>query len=728
MKTVKTLEVTISELINLLPDDLQIKYPYKKENKEGYSNIPFVFDIETTSFYRNINDNNITVVDIESVDKNQREYYEKCNCMYVFVFGFFYNGVMYTCLGRTWKDYKLIIDAINNKYHLKEKECRLIIWVHNLAYEFQYLRFRHTWEKVFALEERKVCYALDNNNIEFRCSYILSGYSLASVGKNLTRYKVEKMEGDLDYKVVRNDKTPLTDKEKGYVYHDGYVVLAFIQESIENTRRNNICDLPLTNTGYVRNFTRKKCLNTTKDDKYKNYKYRKIMSHIQIQDINELQQLIRAFHGGYTHASNYHSGKIMENVTSYDFTSSYPAVAVYSCQFPMGNGQIIKIKNREHFEKCLNTYCCLFDVEFTNLDDKIKYEHPLSLSKCYVAENTLNDNGRVICASRIRTTVTEQDYFVFEKFYKWEKMKVFNFRIYRKGYLPTDFVKAILELYENKTTLKGVVGMEKEYLHSKSMVNAVFGMCATSLLRSEIIYNNGDWSSELPDAEKVINNYNNSMKRFIAYQWGVWITALAFNNLFTGIYACGTDYIYADTDSIKILNADKHLKYIEAYNENVIKQLKCAMDYHKIPFEKCSPKDINGNTHTLGLWDYDGFYTRFRTLGAKRYLCEDKDGELHLTVSGVNKKTCVPYLKKEYKTNDAIFDAFNDGLIVPKGATGKNIHTYIDYEIQGVLKDVYGNVSNYHEYASIHMEETSYNMTMTNEYLDYILGFREFRR
>ena len=33
-----------------------------------------------------------------------------------------------------------------------------------------------------------------------------------------------------------------------------------------------------------------------------------------------------------------------------------------------------------------------------------------------------------------------------------------------------------------------------------------------------------------------------------------------------------------------------------------------------------SPKTIKGETKTLGVWDFDGFYTDFKTLGAKRYI------------------------------------------------------------------------------------------------------------
>ena len=47
------------------------------------------------------------------------------------------------------------------------------------------------------------------------------------------------MNGDLDYSKIRNDKTPLSDAEWKYIYHDGLVVTAYIQEQIE-LEHNNI--------------------------------------------------------------------------------------------------------------------------------------------------------------------------------------------------------------------------------------------------------------------------------------------------------------------------------------------------------------------------------------------------------------------------------------------------------------------------------------------------------
>lgn len=50
-----------------------------------------------------------------------------------------------------------------------------------------------------------------------------------------------------------------------------------------------------------------------------------------------------------------------------------------------------------------------------------------------------------------------------------------------------------------------------------------------------------------------------------------------------------------------------------------------------------SARDPSGKTHYLGVWEDDGHYEKFRTWGAKKYAYVE-DGELHVTIAGVNKK------------------------------------------------------------------------------------------
>ena len=719
MKTIFNLQ----DLPELLDDFKEIK----TNKKITYLNIESAFDIEVSSFYEN--------------SWNEED---KRACMYAWIF-----GIGGKCIiGRTWDEALTLFNDISTRYSL-DLNKRLIVYVHNLSYEFQFIRKLFHWHKVFAIDDRKPIYAVTMNGIEFRCSYILSGYSLETVGKNLKKYPVEKKTGDLDYSLKRHSKTPLTEKEIGYILNDALVVMSYIKEEME--RLGNITRIPLTKTGYVRNYCRKCC--TTE---WKWFHNRSLMNELQINSPQEYLQLKRAFQGGFTHANHWYVCKIMKNVTSYDFTSSYPAVMM-SERFPMSSGKVVEIKSKEEFDFYIKRYCCLFDVRFINLKTKLDFEHPISTSKCRELKNHLSDNGRLVECESMITTITDVDFEIIEKFYTWDKMKVKNFRIYKRGYLPKDFIESIIKLYEDKTTLKGVKGMELEYQHSKEQLNSTYGMTVTDICRDLIEYMT-EWTKESPDLKESLEKYNASRKRFLFYPWGVWVTAYARRNLFTGILEFGYDYIYSDTDSLKVINVEKHKDYFVRYNQALENKLHRMCDLYKIDYSRISPKTIKGETKLIGVWDYDGFYTRFKTLGAKRYMVE-KENELSLTVSGVNKQYAIPYLLEHYATTEDIhkiktkpikerkgfefceetrsnvFNAFDEGLLIPstyksiitektESGTGKNLHTYIDESHMGVVRD-YNNVFyNYYEASAVHMEPTSYELSFAHEFILYLKGVK----
>lgn len=685
------------------------EFPITVTNKRvTYYNIPSAFDIEVSSFYNNG---------------------KKCGVMYAWTFGIM-NWVTY---GRTWDEFKSLLSIISIILDLDENR-RLIVYVHNLPYEFQFMRSQLKFDKVFLLDERKPVYAI-YGGIEFRCSLKLASKSLEKVGEDLVKYKEHKHIGDLDYQLIRFPETPLTDKEWGYCEGDIRVLLAYIQEKIETD--GSVAWIPLTNTGYVRNYCRKACYN------YRGFeRYRALMDDLTL-DPDEYAQLKRAFAGGFTHASAKYvkagEKKPLTNVSSFDFTSSYPAVMLLE-KFPMSKAHIVeKISSWDEFQYYLNRYCCLFDITLRNVIPKLDYDHPISLSKAIFPQDPIEkkrlrnkmtvDNGRIVSAEEITLTMTEQDWFIFDQFYDYgdeesdvPDYEIHSFRYYEKGYLPKALYMAILDLYKDKTELKDVDGEELNYMLRKNMLNAAYGMIVTDIVRDILEYDAeiGYLPKRKPDLEEAIERYNASKKRFLFYPWGVWVTAYARRNLFSGIISTGNDYIYSDTDSIKIFNVDEHMDYIEQYNEEIKKKIKRAATHFGISEDRYSPLNKKGKTKTIGLWEYEGTYDRFKTLGAKRYLYE-KNGSFVLTVAGVNKKKACEYLKTHFKDP---FDGFNIGLRVPEEFSGRLTLTYVDDSCEGVQKDYLGNPVEFYEKTFIHMEPSEYNLTRSAEYE----GFLRFLR
>jgi len=679
----------------------ELSFPTIKTNKKiTYLNTESAFDIETTS------------------TKIQGE---KTAFMYIWMFGLgFGNNIYY---GRTWDDFLNLIKQLQIHFNLGYYK-RLVVYVHNLGYEFQFMRKYFKWEEVFAVGERKPIKALCEEGIEFRDSYILSGYSLGKTAENLQYNEVEKLTGDLDYSLIRTPETVMQPQEMAYCHNDIEIILAYINEQIHQYK--DITKIPLTNTGRVRKYVRDNCYYTNsnhrKSSKGKYYKYRKLMQDLKLS-VEEYKMLKRAFMGGFTHANANHTGKVLKDVSSIDFTSSYPSVMLAE-QYPMSKGKQIDVNSIDELEYYCHKYCLLFNIRLTNVESSISQENYISESKCFELSNPILNNGRVYSASSLAMTITNVDFDIIKQCYDWEDIEVSNVIRYHKGYLPKSIISSILELYKDKTVLKGVEGYEIEYLLSKGMLNSVYGMSVTDIVKDNHIYDDNEgWEVEPVTISDEIEKYNESKNRFLYYPWGVWVTAYARKNLWTGIIALGNDYVYSDTDSIKMINYSDNVDYIEWYNKQTMNKLNRMCDVMNIDKSLLEPKTKEGTKKPIGVWDFEGTYKRFKTLGAKRYLVQEND-ELHLTIAGLSKQNGIEYMKEKSGFNyEKVFDMFNDELYIPAERTGKMTHTYIDNEQQFRIQDYQGNDSNITTKSSINLEPADFTLSISRQYGRFLQFF-----
>lgn len=157
-------------------------------------------------------------------------------------------------LGRTWEEY----DAVMEKLRIVLGLCqtrRLVLYVHNLGFDYQWICRRHNWTQVEALKQREPFLALTDTGFEFRCSFSISHMNLAGVGQECG---LEKAVGDLDYRVIRHSGTPLSPQEIHYCVRDVQVVMAYIRKKI--SQDGDITKISRTQTGYVRKYCRKHCM------------------------------------------------------------------------------------------------------------------------------------------------------------------------------------------------------------------------------------------------------------------------------------------------------------------------------------------------------------------------------------------------------------------------------------------------------------------------------------
>lgn len=565
--------------------------------KVNYANVVTAFDIETSK--------------IETPQGPQA-------FMYIWQWQI---GLDMTVVGRTWEDFLQCVEKLKGAL---PSNTTLVVYVHNLSYEFQFLRnvYDFKTEDVFALTSRKVlkCTMFDGL-LEFRCSYIHSNMSLAVYTAKMGAYHSKKV-GDLDYNVVRYPYTPLTSTEIGYCVNDVRGLAEALIIEMEHDG-DNLYTIPLTSTGYVR-----------RDTKAAVRQERREIAKQIAPDMEVYTMLREAFRGGNCHANRFYADKILENVSSADRSSSYPDV-LCNCKFPITRFE----REPEQGFEALNTLmlkcgrALLFRVALYNVRLRewwwgCPY---LAKDKCKRVEGGKIDNGRILEAEYIETTVTDVDWKIILEEYDFDDVGIYDLYSARYGYLPRPIIQTNIKYYRLKTELKNVDGQELLYLKSKNKLNSIYGMMAQNPVKEDVLFIDGAFVVD-PEADKEQLLRESNKRAFLAYQWGVWCTAWARYRLEEGIRLAGDAFVYADTDSVKYIG---NVSFV-AYNRQRIRDSKAAGAF---------AKDPKGNIHYMGVYEQEPGYDRFVTLGAKKY-CVEQHGKVHCTVSGVSKRDGGPELER----------------------------------------------------------------------------------
>lgn len=573
--------------------------------KRHYIGITTAFDIETTL--------------IDSVEQS---------VMYIWQWQF---GEDYTVIGRTWDEF---LDLQKRIKAVLPEDRWLVVYVHNLSYEFQFLKGIYSFypDDVFAVASRKVVKADMWGCFEFRCSYKLTNMSLKQFTSKMM-VKHQKLSGEeFDYGVKRYPWTELTDEELEYCIND---VLGLVEavNALMARDGDTLQTIPLTSTGYVRRNAKR----ALKDGSvHHNFVYS------ILPDIDTYRALREAFRGGNTHANRYYAGDIVENVHSADRSSSYPAV-MCNCEFPMSAFTPILPKdlNPDYISRCITirhkALLLRIGIKNLRLRDPFWGCPYLSKDKCRNIHKAVDteDNGRILEAEYLETTITDIDLKIIMEEYKGEIIFLQGwYASYKK--LPQALINEVIKYYKDKTELKGVAGQEIYYDKAKALLNSLYGMMAQDPVKHNLIFKQvGDWEedSSLTD-EEILGKSN--QRAFLAYQWGVWVTAHSRDALERGIRLVhdteGADFVYCDTDSVKYTGSVDWT----GYNADRVAECRDSGSY---------ATDPKGITHYMGVFETEdlkdtGFaYRYFKTLGAKKYAYVEREGEgVHCTIAGVNKK------------------------------------------------------------------------------------------
>lgn len=554
----------------------------------------------------------------------------------------------YVCFGRTWKEFLTFLRKMNRALKNYDKKHKLVCYIHNFSYEFQFL---YSWIKlteVFAIDKRKPLKAISKDfNIEFRCSYLLSNMNLKKFIENTPNAHYFKGTGDLDYHKVFTPQTNLTMSELGYCFND---VMGLYEAIIYLLKEDTLVTIPLTSTGYVR----RECRNNMR----KNKKNRKQFLELRLND--KLYTLCKdAFRGGNTASNRYKTNFINYNLSSYDMSSAYP-YAMISGLYPITPFQEETIISLDMLDDYNNRYCTLAYYSFEKVKLKKGVPFPyIPYSKCieFIAPNYETKfkgkeycyNGRILEAEFIKIAMTNYDYQIFINQYDYDEdnVRVEDFYYSHKGFLPKELTDTVIEFFTLKSQLKGIEEKEYEYMKSKNKLNSLYGMIVTDIIRQENLFTDQWEKGENSTLEEYYSKRNN----FLTYQWGLFVTAICRTNLQKAIDKIGLDCVYIDTDSVKFVG--EHDNVFEQINQEMI--------------DWCTQNDIinyvnvGNHKYFLGLYDKEKGYSEFITLGAKKYAF-NQNKKIGITVAGLNKKSGAQELERKgglsnFKIGTEFFDS-----------------------------------------------------------------------
>ena len=625
--------------------------------------------------YRNI----ITAFDIETTRLPEIEQ----SFMYIWSWAFGRDMVVY---GRYWSEFLQIAEQ------LQQNNLYTVVYVHNLSYEFQFLRGVYDFQpdEVFAIERRKILKCTMYSALEFRCSYLHSNMSLDEFTRKMGAEHGKLSGDDFDYGKTRYPWTPMTDNELLYSFHD----VVGLVESIENEMSrdgDSIYTIPLTSTGYVRRDAKRAM---------------KMVHHNYIKsiypDADTYILLRQAFRGGNTHANRIYAGDILKNVKSSDRVSSYPDV-LCNCQFPISrfidapNATVddvvrwISLRGRAVIMQMR-----LYNVRLNNPRFGCPY---MPRDKCRDIINGKFDNGRILSADFLEITVTDVDFRIILAEYNFDGITVHHVKYARYGYLPRVLIDCIIDYYRQKTELKNIDGREHDYMRSKSKLNSLYGMMAQNPVKNDILFENGEFVEDIKTTESILEKNRN--KAFLVYQWGVWCTAWARFRLEECIQIAGDNFVYCDTDSVKYLGDID----IDAYNRQRVNDSRQSGAY---------ATDSVGEIHYMGVYENDGNYNQFVTLGAKKYAYTDSKNKLHVTISGVNKKKGGEELQK--------IENFKPGFIFT--AAGGTESVYNDTAYGTITRDGHSlDIT-----ANVVIRDSTYTLGITDEYTKLIADSRFYQK
>lgn len=633
-----------------------------------------------------------------------------------------------TYIGRTWGEFKRFTKALHDTLKLKDN-ARLLCWVHNLSYEWQFMKkqikfaydARHDCDNVFAVDPRKVVYFVQDTFIEYRDSLILTQRPLKAL-PGTYKLPIQKLDGDIfDYEEARHYMTPLSNYQLAYSINDVQILRWMHQRYIKPTFLHQGINIPLTATGIPRDELKRAFKKIPKPDRMA---LRKKLRRGFPREAVYKSVMRWLFRGGYVHTNGAIADELIDEISnSEDFKSAYPAALLQErmpwrfCYKDPSWWYKYAYPNKK-INKRLAADVAWFGIfKFNGIKPKSTNSIE-SKSKILDSQGAIFDNGRLRSADYIRVMINELDFQIYDLYYEWESVECEGIRVASKEELPAYLKDLILKYFAAKETLERDT---MDYNISKSNLNSIYGMTVTGLINESLMLNEDSKfipSGKIKEYEKLIQN------QILLPWWGIWTTSIVRFRLLSNMAKIpDSQVLYCDTDSLKLTNEYGNKWVIDTYNDKIhrINKNMYVGDYDRALFSE------------LGTFTPDGKYYKFKALGAKKYgyaaIAKNKKSskyymKTNFTVAGCRKGTIEKYAKDVKKDP---FDCFNNHLILDEEHSEKLTSHYNDEGFELDFVDVNGKIAHIKEGSCITLNPTTFEIKLAEDYILMIYELKKLR-
>ena len=517
-----------------------------------------------------------------------------------------------------------------------KKKTYISIYTHNLKFDGDFILYEILKNKTAELIDEVRENVLYNFKIKFPSGSIITFYDsmkifpmkAEKVGK---LYGIEKLSGEWDYTKYRDESTPITPEEWTYVDHDVMIISRALADYRARGYRENTQASIAYNARLKFTYPRfNKLLALKNKDKDFDRFRASFPFDIQPLEFPLHKHLLLGYFGGISWLNPKYAVQDLIDAHSFDVHSMYPA-QMHDAPLPVGYPSILEDPSPYEADRILSTYnCVIADIENLTICLKSPDHFPFLMFPTS-DETSVRMQGKIISCRNEYAVLSCYDYRILKNEYNIESIKIRRLYCFRSR--VGQYTKFIDFFMQQKTDADKVRNdpaaapeekQNAEVLRSiaKVMMNASYGKDGTKLIRTnnQTVYN------------KILDVLENKLHADISkpeyyLPSAIFICACARWQLYTAAILVRDDFIYSDTDSIKVTK--------RGYD---ILMNSPAFDV---------------DPYRLGAWGYEGKYDTARFVRQKTY-SYTQDGERHYVVCGAPDS-----VKSQMK-----IDEFKPGMII----------------------------------------------------------------